>query len=128
MNLVCTYDLQNNYLDEDNPWSEILAATDFAVQITYHTTLQAAPGHLSFVRYMILNTPFIAEWEAIKTSKQKIIDKNNQLENKKRKPHIYRIQDKLLVRNKKTNKYKETYIGPYTITQVWTNVNVTIRR
>ena len=30
-NLVRTYGLPNNYLDEDEPWSEILAATDFAV-------------------------------------------------------------------------------------------------
>ena len=38
-NPVCTFDLQNNYLDEDDPWSGILAATDFAVQNIYHTTL-----------------------------------------------------------------------------------------
>ena len=30
--------------------------------------------------------------------------------------------------NKKSNTYEETYVGPYPITQVWTNVNVTIRR
>ena len=30
----------------------------------------------------------------------------NQLENKNYKPHTYRIQDKLLVRNKKSNKYE----------------------
>ena len=35
---------------------------------------------------------------------------------------------KLLVRNKKANKYDETYLGPYPITQVWTNRNFTIRQ
>ena len=127
-NLVCTYDLQHNYLDEDEPWSGILAATDFVVQSTYHTTLQATQGHLVFGRDMILNTTLTADWEAIRLRKQKIIDKSNQIENKNRKPHIYIIRDKLLVRNKKENKYEEPYVGHYPITQVWTNGNVTTRR
>ena len=41
VNLVGTFDLQNNYLDEDGTWSGILSATDFVVQITYHTMLQS---------------------------------------------------------------------------------------
>ena len=89
------YDLQNNYLDEDDPWSGILAATAFVVQSIYHTTLQATPGRLVFGRDMILNTPFLADWEAIRLRKKKIIDKNNQIENKNRRPHIYRIRDKV---------------------------------
>ena len=48
----------------------------------YHTTLQAMPDQLIFGRDMILNTTFIADWEAIRLRKQIIIDKNNQLENK----------------------------------------------
>ena len=95
------YDIQNNYLEYYDPWSSILAATDFSVQITYHTTLQATPVQLIFGRDMILNTPFIADWKDIRLLKQKIIYNNNQLENKNRKPHIYRIWDKVLVRNKK---------------------------
>ena len=59
------------------------------------------PGQLVFGRDMILNTPFIEDLETIRLHKQKIIDKNNQLENKKRKPHTNRIRDKLLVRNNK---------------------------
>ena len=80
-NLKWMFDLQNNYLDKDDPWSGILADTDFAVQSTYHTTLQATPGQLVFGRAMILNTPFIADREDSRLFKKKIIDKNNQLEN-----------------------------------------------
>ena len=36
------------------------------------------------------------------------------------------MQDKLLVRNKKGNKYEEPYVGPYLITQLWTDKNFTI--
>ena len=88
--------MQNNYLDEDDPWSGILAATDFSVRSTYHITLRYTPGHLVFGREMILNTPFIVDWEVISLRKQKIIGKSNQIENKNRKPHIYRIRDKVL--------------------------------
>ena len=31
VNLVRTFDLQNNHLDEDEPWSGILVATEFTV-------------------------------------------------------------------------------------------------
>ena len=70
-NLVRTSDLQNNYLDKDDPWSGILAATDFAARSTYRTTLQATSYQLVFECDMILNTPFIADWEAIRLRKQK---------------------------------------------------------
>ena len=77
---------------------------------------------------MILNTPFRADWEVIKLRKQKIIDENNKIENKNRKPYRYIIRDKVLLRKKKSNKYEEPYVGPYPITQVWTNGNVTLSR
>ena len=37
-NMIRTFNLQENYLDEDDPWKGILAATAFAVRSTYHTT------------------------------------------------------------------------------------------
>ena len=61
-NLIRTYELQNIYLDEDDPWSGILAATDFVLRSMYLTTLQVTPGQLVFGHDMILNTPFIADW------------------------------------------------------------------
>ena len=58
-------------MDVDKLWDGILAATAFAVWSTYHTTLQATPGQLVFGHDMVINTPFIADWEAIKQRKQK---------------------------------------------------------
>ena len=60
-NLVSMFDLQSYHLDEDDPWSGILEATDFEIRSTHHTTLQATPGQLIFGRDMILNTPFIVD-------------------------------------------------------------------
>ena len=37
--LSCMVYFQNNYLDEEDPWLDILTATYFAVQSTHHATL-----------------------------------------------------------------------------------------
>ena len=58
-NLIHMFNLKNNYLDEDDPWSGILAATSFAVRSKYHITIQATPGQLVFGHAMIINTPFM---------------------------------------------------------------------
>ena len=40
-NLVYTFDLKNNYLNEDDPWSDILADMEFALRNTHHIRLQS---------------------------------------------------------------------------------------
>ncbi len=54
-NMIRTFEVERNYLDDDDPWAGILSATAFAVRSTYHTTLQATPGQLNFGRDLILN-------------------------------------------------------------------------
>ena len=49
---------------------------------------------------MILNTLFIEDFEDINLCKKKT-DKNDQLEDKNRKPHKYIIWEKVLMTNKK---------------------------
>ena len=43
-NIIRTFELEKNYLDEDNPWKGVLSATAFAVRSTFHTTLHKSPG------------------------------------------------------------------------------------
>ena len=62
-NIIPTFDLSN--IVNNNPWSGILAATMFAVRATYHTTLQAVPMQIVFVRDAILNIKHVAIWEHI---------------------------------------------------------------
>ena len=47
-NIIRTFDLDE--LDEEDPWSGILAAAMFALRATFHTTLQATPMQLVFGR------------------------------------------------------------------------------
>ena len=74
---MCTFDLQNNYLDKGDNFSTIIEATAFAVCSTYQTRLQATYCQLVFGHSMILNTPFIVDWGAIRIHKQQLTDENN---------------------------------------------------
>ena len=80
-NIIRTFDLEANYLDNDDPWRGILTATAFAVRSTYHTTLWKMPGQLVFGCDMIFNLQHVANWEYIKQNKQRLIHKNNKAEN-----------------------------------------------
>ena len=123
--MIRTFELQNNYLDKDDPWKGVLSAVAFAIRSTYHTTLQKTPGQLVFGRDMILNVQHTANWEYIRSRKQKIIDKNNQLENAKRIKHTYQVGDLVMLRKGSENKYEQPYSGPLSVLQV--NTNGTVR-
>ena len=66
-NIIRTFELEDNYLDEDDPWKGILlSAMAFAVRSTFHTTLRQTPGQLVFGRDMIFNIKHTANWEYIR--------------------------------------------------------------
>ena len=54
-NILRTFRVQENELDEEDPWGGILSATMFATRATVHTTLQKKPMQLVFGRDAILN-------------------------------------------------------------------------
>ena len=60
-------------MDEQEPWSGILSAAMFALRSTYHTTLEATPMQLVFGRDAILPIIHQADWQHIKTKKQRLI-------------------------------------------------------
>jgi hypothetical protein len=59
-NIVRTFELENNYLDEEDPWKGIISATAFAIGSTFHATLRKSPGQLVFGRGIILNIKHVA--------------------------------------------------------------------
>ena len=101
--------------------------TAFAVQSTYHATLQVTPGQLVFGRNMILNIRHTANWKLIKDRKQQIIKKNNLCENRTRIPHTCCLGEKVLLHRDGQNKYERPWDGPYKILQVNTNGTVRLR-
>jgi hypothetical protein len=116
----------NDGLNEEDPWTGVLAATMFAIRATYHTTLQATPSQLVFGRDAILNVRHEADWNFIRARKQRLINKNNEKENAKRKEYEYQIGQKVLVAQANHTKFgQDPYEGPYIVTKV--NDNGTVR-
>ena len=126
-NMIRTFELESNYLDEEDPWKGILSATAFAVRLTYHTTLRKTPGQLVFGRDMIFNIQHIANWEYIRQNKQRLIEKNNKAENSKRIPHLYKEGDQVLLKRGTENKYESPYQSPFCIIKVNDNGTVCLR-
>jgi hypothetical protein len=127
-NMIRSFQVGTLEIDEQDPWSGILAATMFATRATYHTTTQATPMQLVFGRDAMLNIKFEANWAYIRSRKQQLIDANNRKENAKRISHRYRVGDKVLYKVDSMSKYSENpYDGPYTIMRVNTNGTVRLR-
>ena len=125
-NLIRSYELEDNYMDEKDPWAGILTAAAFALRSTVHTTLKATPGQLVFGRDMMLNVKHEANWQAIKERKQRLIHKNNKRENSRRIDHTYHPGDKVLL-EKDANKLERDNEGPYEVVNVFDNGTVTLR-
>ena len=118
-NMVRTFELEDSYVDEDDPWIGILSAVAFAVRSTYHTTLQATPGQLVFNRDMIFNIQHVADWKLIRDRKQQLINKNNDKENRKRIPHDYAVGDKVLLERPRATNMECLTEGPYELREVY---------
>ena len=98
-NIIRTFHVQETVLDNEDPWSGILAATMFATRATVHTTLNNTPCQLVFGRDAILNISHKADWKIIRDRKQKLINRNNLRENAKRMNHTYNVGDNVLIKN-----------------------------
>lgn len=52
--MLRTFELEERELNDNDPWSEFVSATGYAIRCTYHTTLEASPAQLVFGRNMLL--------------------------------------------------------------------------
>ena len=101
----------------------------WAVRSTYHTVLQTTPGAAIFGRDMLFDIPYIADWKAIGTRRQKFVDQNTARENARRIDFDYAVGQQVLVRKDGIlRKAESRYLGPYVITSVHTNGTVRIQR
>ena len=98
--LVCTYNIQETYVDDADPWMGILSAAAFVVISMYHTTKGKSPGQIVFGQDMILPINHVADWRYIRQSKQAQIDKDVICENTTIIDHDYVLGDKVITLNK----------------------------
>ena len=78
-------ELQNQTLDEDDPWTSFLPATPWEIRRTTQTSLQAKPKKLVLGQDMLINIQFKEGWALINAQNQSFTEK--QLNAKRRWPN-----------------------------------------
>ena len=87
------------------------------------------PGQLVFGRDMLLDIDFQPNWAKMWQRKQNIINYNNKRENSRRVSHDYEVgQYAYILRDGIYRKLEGDKLGPFRITQVFTNGTVRIQR
>ena len=110
-NLVRTYNLQEIYVDDADPFMGILNRSAFAVQSTYHRKKGKSPGQLVFGRAMILPIDHIVNWRYMLQRKQAQPEKGVIRVNSIRINYDFNIGYKIIVRRNQVYKYKTAFQG-----------------
>jgi hypothetical protein len=97
---------------------ELLAPVQWAMNSTYHTTLQTTSAQLAFHRDMIMPTSYMAHWQSICQRRQAITDCDNLRENACRVPHMYSVGNLVLIRQDTRGKLAKPTRGPYRLIDV----------
>ena len=126
--MLRTHELNDHIFDDIDSCSQILQDISQAIRNTYHTTTQASPGQLVFGSDILFNIPYTPDRDVIGESKETLINKNNQAENKSRVDHDYEVNGQVLIyRDRIYRKLEGPFLGPYNIVQTYTNGRVRIQ-
>ena len=68
-NIVRTFNIQQTYVDENDLWTGILAASAFSIRSTTNKQKGYSPGQLIFGRDIILRIKHRVDWELIPRQK-----------------------------------------------------------
>jgi hypothetical protein len=106
-----------------------LSDAAWAVCSTYHTVLKASPGAAIFGQDMLLDIPFIADWQKVGEHRQKLTDLHNACENEGRNDYDYKVGQKVLLRKEGILRNAESrwHKEPRLITSVHTNGTITVQ-
>jgi hypothetical protein len=107
-----------------------LSDATWAICSTYHTVLKASPGAAIFGRDMLLDIPFIADWQKIGKFRQRLTDLSSARENKGRIDYDYEVGEKVLLQKEGIlcNAESRWHEKPWLITTVHTNGTITVQR
>ena len=128
-NMLRVKNLSKHVYDYNDPWGDILSSVAWAIRASYHSGKDATPAQLVYNRDMILNIAHMANWKSLADKRQQQINKDNMRENSKRVHHDYAVEDKVyIIRDGIYRKLEAPHLGPYPITQVYSNGTVRIQR
>lgn len=105
-----------------------LATAMHGLRCATSRVLGISPGALVYQRDMFHDLPLIADLVAIRQRRQVIIDDNLRRQNLKRRFFDYTIGQQVMIKKWNPDKLGERTVGPFNITQVHVNGNVTIQR
>ena len=104
-----------------------LATAMHAMRTNVATTLESSPGSLVFNRDMFHNIPLIADWHMITQRREHHVNENLRRQNKRRRRYDYAVGQQVLKKVYDPTKLGPRTTGPYPITRVHVNGNITIR-
>ncbi len=106
---------------------QALATASHAVRTNVSGVTGYSPGALAFHRDMLLDVPLVADLMAIRNKRQLSVDENLRRVNAKRSSYDYESGQRVLKKRHEWTKLGERWDGPYNITRVHVNGNVTIQ-
>ena len=127
--MILAKKLQNQILDAIDPFGPLLASIAWAVRAAYNSATEATPAQLVFGRDMLFNINMLADWKALSLRKQNLVDKANLRENSKRVDYDYAVDQQVyIIKDGIHRKMDGPKLGPFLITEVFTNGTVRIQR
>ena len=125
-NLLRNFNISQTYVDENDLWTRILAATSFAISSTTNRVKGYSTDQLVLVRYIILPIKHEVDWELLRQKNQAQIKKDNIRKKKHRVEHDYKVGDNIMLTKHTRYKYETPYTGPFLITQCFNNGTVNL--
>ena len=107
---------------------DALATTMQGLRCATSRVLGISPGALVFQRDMFLDLPIVADLVATRDKRQVIVDDNLRRQNLKRRFFDYTVGQQVMIKYYNPTKLGERSFGPFPVTQVHVNGNVTVRR
>ena len=95
-NLVRTFNISQTYVDKNDPWTVILAASAFVIFSTTNRLKVYSTVQLVFGHDMILPIKCVVDWELILQKKKTHINKDNIRKNRNRVDHYYKVRDNFM--------------------------------
>ena len=127
--MFLTKNLREQIFDYIDPFGSILASIAWAVRASHNSATNATPAQLVFGRDMLLNMQSLINWKELSKCKQKLVDKANLSENQKRIDYDYKVNQKVyVVKDGINRKLDGPKLGPFKITEVFSNGTVRIQR
>lgn len=127
--MFVTKSLHEKIFDYIDPFGATLASVAWAIRASYNSATDSTPAQLVFGRDMMFNIKSLVNWKELSIKKQALVDKANLRENQKRVDYDYQVDNKVyIIKDGIYRKLDAPKLGPFRITDVYTNGTVRIQR